>query len=368
MSDTSASSALASVTEEDNRGPGSLPEHQHLRGGQRDAYEALTHGRPVNSSTLRDGSGSSTDTSRKQRAHKSLPPTQSFAANGARIPQAITTSISGRSLLFRRGSGSRAASRSSRASLSDEADVLPLDIPEDLRQVLEVLAGGILQGHLRLAKALRKRFDDQYPLVRSLADVFHAHVSLVESVITSGSLKAFKASILREYATYVLHLEAALSQADLLLSHAQTASTSRRHSKTLSSHPSGKLSMLLLSLEELAADRGESGLIISLSKPFQRLLKYPLLFQNLLFNTDPSMKEYERTLDMVDEVEQIVRGIEDEKVDYEEKERTRDAWARIDGLEGDMVSNLHDRHQRELTDLRRLSRRDHIDCSSRKRR
>lgn len=143
---------------------------------------------------------------------------------------------------------------------------------------------------------------------------------------------------MREYATYVLHLEAALSQADLLLTHAQTASTSRRHSKTLASHPSGKLSMLLLSLEELAAERGESGLIISLSKPFQRLLKYPLLFQNLLFNTDPSMKEYERTLDMVDEVEQIVRGIEDEKVDYEEKERTRDAWARIDGLEGGMVS------------------------------
>ena len=28
---------------------------------------------------------------------------------------------------------------------------------------------------------------------------------------------------------------------------------------------------------------GESGLAICLSKPFQRLLKYPLLFQNLLY-------------------------------------------------------------------------------------
>lgn len=36
-------------------------------------------------------------------------------------------------------------------------------------------------------------------------------------------------------------------------------------------------------LDELAADKGESGLAISLSKPFQRLLKYPLLLQNLLF-------------------------------------------------------------------------------------
>ena len=36
-------------------------------------------------------------------------------------------------------------------------------------------------------------------------------------------------------------------------------------------------------LEELAAERGEPGLSIALSKPFQRLLKYPLLFQNLLY-------------------------------------------------------------------------------------
>lgn len=36
-------------------------------------------------------------------------------------------------------------------------------------------------------------------------------------------------------------------------------------------------------LDELAADQGESGLFISLSKPFHRLLRYPLMFQNLLF-------------------------------------------------------------------------------------
>ena len=90
-------------------------------------------------------------------------------------------------------------------------------------------------------------------------------------------------------------------------------------------------------LEEFAAERGESGLVISLSKPFQRLLKYPLLFQNLLFNTDPSLKEYEATSAMVNEVEEIVRTIEDEKVSSEERDRTRDIWARIDGLEHDKV-------------------------------
>lgn len=39
----------------------------------------------------------------------------------------------------------------------------------------------------------------------------------------------------------------------------------------------------LQELDELASDKGESGLAISLSKPFQRLLKYPLLLQNLLY-------------------------------------------------------------------------------------
>ena len=61
----------------------------------------------------------------------------------------------------------------------------------------------------------------------------------------------------------------------------------------------------------------------SLSKPFQRLLKYPLLFQNLLFHTDPSTYEYESTLQMVAEVETIVRSIEDEKIHKEERDKTR---------------------------------------------
>ena len=42
---------------------------------------------------------------------------------------------------------------------------------------------------------------------------------------------------------------------------------------------------------------------------------------------------------MVDEVEEIVRTIEDEKSDSEERERTRDVWARIEGLERDKVGS-----------------------------
>lgn len=58
-------------------------------------------------------------------------------------------------------------------------------------------------------------------------------------------------------------------------------------------------------------------------------------------NTDPSMKEYEATLSMVDDIENIVLTIEDEKTSAEEKERTRDVFARIDGLENEKVSYIN---------------------------
>lgn len=147
---------------------------------------------------------------------------------------------------------------------------------------------------------------------------------------------------MREYATYILHLESALSQVDEALQtySACHAAGNKRSSKRIEDTDLGRLGKALMALEEVAAERGESGLVISLSKPFQRLLKYPLLFQNLLFNTDPSLKEYEATLNMVDEVEEIVRTIEDEKASSEEREKTRDVWARIDGLDKDKVSRF----------------------------
>lgn len=94
-----------------------------------------------------------------------------------------------------------------------------------------------------------------------------------------------------------------------------------------------KVCQFLQKLEENACEKGETGLAITLSKPFQRLLKYPLLFQNLLFHTDPSTFEYESTLQMVAEVETIVRSIEDEKIQKEERDKTRDVFARIEGLD-----------------------------------
>ena len=82
-----------------------------------------------------------------------------------------------------------------------------------------------------------------------------------------------------------------------------------------------------------AQDRGETGLTISLSKPFQRLLNYSMLFRALLFHTDPWMLEYEGALQLVTEVEDIIRDIEDAKDEKEKCDKTRDIFARIKGLD-----------------------------------
>jgi hypothetical protein len=55
-------------------------------------------------------------------------------------------------------------------------------LPDSLEKVLTVLSKGILEGHIKLASALRRRYDNQYPLVRSLADVFTAHAGLTSSL------------------------------------------------------------------------------------------------------------------------------------------------------------------------------------------
>lgn len=138
-----------------------------------------------------------------------------------------------------------------------------------------------------------------------------------------------KSHIFHGYATYVLHLERALEQVDNALSTASAA----KKPKNQDSADWLKVCKSLQRAEELACDKGETGLAISLSKPFQRLLKYPLLFQNLLFHTDPSTFEYESTLQMVAEVETIVRSIEDEKIQKEDRDKTRDVFARIEGLD-----------------------------------
>lgn len=124
---------------------------------RKDAYNILTNGRPRKQP-------SSTTLNGKSRSHNSMPP---LPRNGSSLSNAVQR------LSFPGNREGRNVSGSSTSSIMSVTDV---ELPEDLEKVLMVLSGGILQGHLKLAAALRKRYENQYPLVRSLADVFTAHV------------------------------------------------------------------------------------------------------------------------------------------------------------------------------------------------
>ena len=210
-----------------------------------------------------------------------------------------------------------------------DTGVTPHQLPDDLRQCLEVIEDSIIAGHLKLSEGLRKRYDEQYPLVRSLADVFVANVGFILFDPRSLLICGLQTHVLRGYADYVLYLERALEQAnDLILMRNST-----KYPKNKNANEWLKVCTFLRKLENDAQDRGDTGLAISLSKPFQRLLKYPLLLQNLHLHTDASTFEYESTLHMVAEVESILRSIEDESIQKEERDKTRDILARIEGMD-----------------------------------
>lgn len=190
-------------------------------------------------------------------------------------------------------------------------DGLFVPLPPSLRITLEAISNGLLVGHLLLSEALKHRYEEQWPLVRSLADVFSRY-----------------AHVLQHYKDYVVHLERALDSLEeaALMERAMRGKRLKKEKLTMTVG----LGRAVASLEAAAMERGECSLAIFLAMPFQRLLKYPLLFQNLLFHTDASTYEFESTVKMVVDIEETVRSIEDEKADKEERDKTLDAFARID--------------------------------------
>jgi hypothetical protein len=113
------------------------------------------------------------------RSHQSLPAQaraddstqslspQSFMGDGAHSTRAPT-------------SNSRVLRKAHKSNSSDvviNGAIPPRQLPEDLRICLEVVENSLIDGHIKLADGLRKRYEEQYPLVRSLADVFVSNVS-----------------------------------------------------------------------------------------------------------------------------------------------------------------------------------------------
>lgn len=132
------------------------------------------------------------------RSHHSLPPPPRANLNSSTHSLGRTSTGVERERNYSQGQASLAAERKNGSSaLQPKPGMLrklkksevngnifgdslaPHQLPEDLRICLEVVDSGVFDGHKRLSEALKKRYDDQYPLVRSLADVFVSNVCLL---------------------------------------------------------------------------------------------------------------------------------------------------------------------------------------------
>ncbi|KPV77937.1 uncharacterized protein RHOBADRAFT_50463 [Rhodotorula graminis WP1] len=280
------------------------------RGGSGGTNGSAPHLAPASASGRRHASSSST-------------------VSGTRPPSSSSGSSPNLSVSSRIASAFRSSRHSSRTTTAtpspsappgmSSAPEAPLALPLELRDALEACVE-MLRGHDELSARLKEQWARAFPLVRGLAAIW-----------------SDQPWFLGTYTTYVLSLEPALASLDRLLpsslphSHASSTTSSSSASHKLS-QADKRLARALHDLELEAADLGESGLGICLSKPLMRLGKLPLLMQALLYHTDPTTHEWEKTRAMALEVDALVRSIEDEKVEEEERERTRDALARIDGV------------------------------------
>ena len=115
------------------------------------------------------------------RSHHSLPPPPRVHTLGAVSASSLAKPLDRPGTVEpERRDGTRVLKKLKRNTVQEPVVMGALPphlIPEDLRRCLEVIETGILVGHVRLSEALRKRYEEQYPLVRSLADVFVTNVS-----------------------------------------------------------------------------------------------------------------------------------------------------------------------------------------------
>ncbi|KAF7971719.1 hypothetical protein HWV62_20085 [Athelia sp. TMB] len=190
---------------------------------------------------------------------------------------------------------------------SDDASISSKDLPVDLRICLETFET-ILDGHAELCSDLRKCGQGQPPFAFSPLNVYNHH-----------------AHIFQKYATYTRHLQGALKQAN------KTAS--RKQSNQEDAIKWAKVYAAVKRLERNASANGETGFAASLSRPYQRLLRYPLFLQNLLDRSDCPISTASATLQIIANIKDMLRSIEGESVDDQERDQTWDAYARIEGLD-----------------------------------
>lgn len=117
----------------------------------------------------------------------------------------------------------------------------------------------------------------------------------------------------RAYAPYLIHYEDALRDLEESIKKKD------------------KLGRLVKKQQKLATCRNMP-LSTYLLKPFQRLLKYPLLIMNLLKCTDKDGFDYENTVSLKTKLDQVLNDVEEQKRAHDNMERLRELETRIQGL------------------------------------
>ena len=181
------SPAVGSDGSEDHNGSAGSTSHTSHRGGQAD-LESVLEGdprEPLNSQTPRNSFVTVflSRLSLRSRTRRHTAPTATLG----RRPSAQLSSTEKDKDLDRMststdptipGAQQKVQETFTKADLTACDGVSPHQLPDNLRLCLEGIEG-ILGDHLKLIKILRKRYNEQYPLVRSLADVFIDNVRLL---------------------------------------------------------------------------------------------------------------------------------------------------------------------------------------------
>jgi hypothetical protein len=135
-------------------------------------------------------------------------------------------------------------------------------------------------------------------LVRNISDILSAY-----------------AWVFRAYAPYLIHYEAAVKELNDAL------------------RKKDKLGRRIKKQQKQSGCRNIP-LTAYLLKPFQRLIQYPLLIQNLLKSTSRDGPDYEDTVTLEKKLDGILRDVEEQKLAHENKQELRELESRIQGLRG----------------------------------
>jgi len=168
-------------------------------------------------------------------------------------------------------------------------------VPENLNKVFNSISY-FLFIHEVISNCLNERQENQFPLVRSISDILLSYVW-----------------VFRAYAPYLIHYEDALRELDESI------------------RKKDKLGRLVRKQQKLSFCRNMP-LTTYLLKPFQRLLKYPLLITNLLKGTDKDGFDYDNTVSLKSKLDEVLVDVEEQKRSHDNMERLRELETRIHGL------------------------------------